>query len=155
MQNKISNVDCLSEDILDKLASKYLEEVKAGKFHVKKAGWTINNYQFCESKLLLSTYTRILARSLSFKQPPNHRIFVNAVCPGTMQTDMGAFVVRRAKEAGQDVLNDVFRGCAIQSVENGAETAAWLALLPRSCYPNGRLFSDKKEIVFEAKGDCF
>lgn len=148
LKKKISNVDCLSEGMLDNLATKYLDEVKGGRFYIKDAKWAMNNYQFCESKLLLNTYTQILARSLAFKQPQSHRIFVNAMCPGSVGNDMGALVVRSPVEGGQDILNDVFKGCTMQSVENGSDTALWLALLPRSCYPNGRFFADRKEVVF-------
>ncbi|CAM6085768.1 unnamed protein product [Calypogeia fissa] len=153
LKDKVSDVDCLSEAMVDDLATKYLGDVKAGKWKdAEKEELAMNNYQYCESKLLLNTYTQILARSLAFKQPQCHKIFVNAMCPGSPQTDMGAFVVRKPTEAGKDIIQDVFRGCTIQSIVDGADTAVWLALLPRAshgrCYPNGRFFSDKKDIAF-------
>ena len=73
------------------------------------------------SKSCLSAVTRILADELK-----GMNILVNSVCPGWVRTDMG----------GKD---------AERSVEKGAETAVWLALLPDGG-PSGQFFRDKKII---------
>ena len=73
------------------------------------------------SKSCLSAVTRILADELK-----GTNILVNSVCPGWVRTDMG----------GSD---------AERSVEKGAETAVWLALLPDGG-PSGQFFRDKKVI---------
>lgn len=73
------------------------------------------------SKSCLSAVTRILADELR-----GANILVNAVCPGWVKTDMG----------GKD---------ADKSVEEGADTAVWLALLPDGG-PTGQFFRDRKVI---------
>lgn len=55
-------------------------------------------------------------------------IYVNAMCPGWVRTDMG----------GQ---------AASRSPEKGAETILWLAQLPNEG-PTAKFFRDKKEIAF-------
>lgn len=75
------------------------------------------------SKTALNALTRTLAAELQ-----GSGILVNAVSPGWVKTDMG----------GPN---------ADRSVEEGAETATWLALLP-STGPSGGFFRDKKAIVW-------
>ncbi|MDX2220065.1 MAG: SDR family oxidoreductase [Burkholderiales bacterium] len=75
------------------------------------------------SKTALNALTRTLAAELQ-----GSGILVNAVSPGWVKTDMG----------GPN---------ADRSVEEGAETATWLALLP-STGPTGGFFRDKKAIVW-------
>jgi len=73
------------------------------------------------SKLALNGLTRISADELKGTD-----ILVNSMCPGWVKTDMG----------GPD---------ADRSVEQGAETAIWLATLP-SGSASGGFFRDKKTI---------
>jgi NAD(P)-dependent dehydrogenase (short-subunit alcohol dehydrogenase family) len=73
------------------------------------------------SKTALNALTRMLAAELK-----EHRIKVNSMCPGWVRTDMG----------GPD---------AARSVEEGADTAVWLALLPERG-PTGGFFRDRKPI---------
>ena len=73
------------------------------------------------SKAALNALTRTLAAELH-----GTNILVNAVCPGWVRTDMGG-------------------PHALRSVEEGAETAIWLATLPDGG-PTGRFFRDRKAI---------
>jgi NAD(P)-dependent dehydrogenase (short-subunit alcohol dehydrogenase family) len=73
------------------------------------------------SKAALNALTRTLAADLG-----EGAIKVNSMCPGWVKTDMG----------GQD---------APRTVEQGAETAVWLAMLPDDG-PTGGFFRDKKPI---------
>lgn len=75
---------------------------------------------YCISKSLLNAITRHLAYELESKS-----IFVNAYCPGWVQTDMGG-------------------KSAPRKVEEGADTAVWLATAEK--IPIGKFFRDRKEI---------
>jgi NAD(P)-dependent dehydrogenase (short-subunit alcohol dehydrogenase family) len=73
------------------------------------------------SKTALHALTRTLAAELV-----GDNVLVNALCPGWVRTDMG----------GPN---------ATRSVEQGADTAVWLATLPDGG-PNGGLFRDRQPI---------
>jgi NAD(P)-dependent dehydrogenase (short-subunit alcohol dehydrogenase family) len=73
------------------------------------------------SKTALNALTRMVATAV---RPDD--ILVNSMCPGWVRTDMG----------GAD---------ATRSVEKGAETAVWLAMLPHGG-PSGGFFRDRKPI---------
>jgi NAD(P)-dependent dehydrogenase (short-subunit alcohol dehydrogenase family) len=73
------------------------------------------------SKTALNALTRILAASLA-----DSGILVNSMCPGWVKTDMGGPTAPR-------------------SVEQGADTAVWLATLPDGG-PTGGFFRDRKPI---------
>jgi NAD(P)-dependent dehydrogenase (short-subunit alcohol dehydrogenase family) len=73
------------------------------------------------SKTALNALTRMVAKAVE-----GDNILVNSMCPGWVRTDMGG--------AG-----------APRSVEQGAETAVWLAMLPHDG-PSGGFFRDKKPI---------
>ena len=73
------------------------------------------------SKTALNALTRILAAELQ-----NSPILINALCPGWVKTDMGGAQAPR-------------------SVEQGAETAVWLATLPNDG-PRGLFFRDRQPI---------
>jgi len=73
------------------------------------------------SKVSINALTRILMAELKADN-----ILVNSMCPGWVKTDMG----------GPE---------ATRSVEEGADTAVWLATLPDSG-PRGKFFRDRKEI---------
>jgi NAD(P)-dependent dehydrogenase (short-subunit alcohol dehydrogenase family) len=73
------------------------------------------------SKTALNALTRMVASAVE-----GDNILVNSMCPGWVRTDMGG-------------------PGASRSVEQGAETAVWLATLPRDG-PTGGFFRDKKPI---------
>lgn len=84
-------------------------------------GLSANVPSYCLSKLALNGLTIMLAEAL---QP--HHISVNSMCPGWVRTEMGG-------------------SNAPRSVEEGAETAVWLADdAPHTL--TGKFFRDKAEI---------
>jgi NAD(P)-dependent dehydrogenase (short-subunit alcohol dehydrogenase family) len=84
VKEKVSEaVDHLDESVVESLAVKYLEDMKAGRAAEK---WTFPHH-YKESKLCLNTYTRILAGELE-ERGEDQRILVNALCPGLFSSDM-------------------------------------------------------------------
>jgi NAD(P)-dependent dehydrogenase (short-subunit alcohol dehydrogenase family) len=79
------------------------------------------NAAYRTSKTALNALTRMVAAATA-----DDNILVNAMCPGWVRTDMGG-------------------PAASRSVEKGAETAVWLAMLPDSG-PTGGFFRDRKPI---------
>jgi NAD(P)-dependent dehydrogenase (short-subunit alcohol dehydrogenase family) len=75
---------------------------------------------YCVSKSALNAATRHLAFEMA-----SRNISVNAYCPGWVRTDMGG-------------------KSAPRSVEQGADTAVWLATADQA--PTGKFFRDRKEI---------
>lgn len=75
------------------------------------------------SKAALNTLTRMLAAATR-----DQGVLVNSMCPGWVRTDMGGTNASR-------------------SVEQGADTAAWLATLPEDG-PTGGFFRDRKPIAW-------
>jgi len=86
-----------------------------------KQGWPSNAYSV--SKIGLNALVRVLARELATDA---RRILVNAENPGWVRTRMGG-------------------RSAPRSVEDGARTAVWLALLPEGG-PTGGFFRDESAI---------
>jgi carbonyl reductase 1 len=111
----------LTRGELVSLMESFVRDVGAGT-HAQK-GWPSSAYRV--SKVGLNALTRILARELDGDP---RRILVNAVCPGWVRTSMGG-------------------SSAPRSAEKGAETPAWLALLPEGG-PTGGFFRDQRPIPF-------
>ena len=79
------------------------------------------NAAYRTSKTAINALTRMVASATA-----DDNVLVNSMCPGWVRTDMGGPTASR-------------------SVEKGAETAVWLAMLPDSG-PTGGFFRDKKPI---------
>lgn len=112
--------DTLTEADLVDLMKKFVEDTK-NEVH-EREGWPDSAYGV--SKLGVTVLTRILARQLDEKRKAD-RILLNACCPGWVKTDM-------ARDMGS------------RTVEEGAETPVYLALLPPDATePHGQLVCDK------------
>lgn len=107
----------LTRDSLGALLESFVRDVEQGQH--EKNGWPTSAYRV--SKVGLNAYTRILARELA-----GTRIRLNAVCPGWVRTDMGG-------------------ANAALSVEEGADTPVWAALLPEDG-PTGGFFRERKSV---------
>ncbi|WP_437338109.1 SDR family oxidoreductase [Sorangium sp. So ce394] len=106
----------LTREELVQLMRKFVSDVSAGRHTAE--GWPSSAYAV--SKIGLNALTGVLAREL---EGDGRKIRCNAACPGWVRTDMGG-------------------AHAPRSVEEGAETPVWLALLP-SGGPQGGVFRDK------------
>ncbi|XP_059133277.1 carbonyl reductase [NADPH] 3 [Peromyscus eremicus] len=112
--------DTLTEGDLVDLMKKFVEDTK-NEVH-EREGWPDSAYGV--SKLGVTVLSRILARQLDEKRKAD-RILLNACCPGWVKTDM-------ARDQGT------------RTVEEGAETPVYLALLPPDATePQGQLVRDK------------
>ncbi|MDP9003000.1 MAG: SDR family NAD(P)-dependent oxidoreductase, partial [Myxococcota bacterium] len=96
--------DAMTRSSLVALMQSFVSDVAAGVHEAR--GWPSNAYSV--SKVAMNALVRVLARELDLDP---RRILVNAACPGWVRTHMG----------GQS---------APRTVEHGARTPLWLALLP-------------------------
>lgn len=101
------------------LVESFVRDVAAGT-HARR-GWPSNAYSV--SKIAMNALVRVLARELAGDP---RGILVNAENPGWVRTRMGG-------------------SSAPRSVEDGARTAVWLALLPDGG-PTGGFFRDERRI---------
>ncbi|KAL0028741.1 hypothetical protein WJX79_003751 [Trebouxia sp. C0005] len=104
---------------LDELADDFVTAIKTDK--LGSSGWPKSMYGV--SKLLETSYTRILAEQLK-----SAGVMVNACCPGYVDTDMTSHK-------------------GVKTLEEGADTPVWLALMPPGG-PSGKLFAERKQISF-------
>jgi carbonyl reductase 1 len=126
LRREFDNIDQLTEVKIDLYVNQFLQDFYQGTARSK--GWPSGAYAvYSMSKLALNAYTRGLARDLQ-NQAPDHRICVNCMHPGYVQTDMTGH-----------------RGYF--SPEEGADTAVWLALHPLPS-PTGKLFYQRKSCSF-------
>ncbi|WP_437310403.1 SDR family oxidoreductase [Sorangium sp. So ce388] len=115
LQVQIGKAELTRAELIE-LMRKFVGDVSAGRHTAE--GWPSSAYAV--SKIGLNALTGVLARELA---GDGRGILCNAACPGWVRTDMGG-------------------AHAPRSVEEGAETPVWLALLP-SGGPQGGVFRDK------------
>ncbi|XP_076975228.1 carbonyl reductase [NADPH] 3-like [Tamandua tetradactyla] len=119
LQEKFRREALTEEDLVD-LMKKFVEDTK-NEVH-EREGWP--NSAYGVSKLGVTVLSRIQARSLEEKRKAD-RILLNACCPGWVKPDTVGDRVSR-------------------TVEEGAETPVYLALLPPDATePHGQLVCDK------------
>lgn len=128
---------------VDSLAAEYLEDERSGRLKEKYA--TDHIYQYRHINLFTNTFTGILAGELS-KRPDSQKIFVNAMCPGGVDTDMARDLFEKLGEVGRQWLQRA--GITFASVEEGGKGPVWLALLPEDKYPHGKFFVEREESSF-------
>ncbi|XVE77100.1 hypothetical protein DITRI_Ditri13aG0035000 [Diplodiscus trichospermus] len=109
----------LTEERVDEVLRIFLKDFKEGSLEAK--GWPTVLASYSISKAAVNAYARILA-----KQYPSFHI--NCVCPGFVKTDMNY-------------------NTGVLTVEEGAESAVRLALLPNGG-PSGKFFARMEETVF-------
>ncbi|KAI3710871.1 hypothetical protein L2E82_40666 [Cichorium intybus] len=116
----LSDVDGLTEEVVDTVVSEYLNDVKDEEWMEKK-GWSSNVSGYIVSKAALNAYTRIIAKKFP-------SIYANAVSPGFVATDM-----------------TYFKGTS--TVEEGAKGPVRLALVPDGG-PSGQYFWTTQKSTF-------
>ncbi|CAN4111717.1 unnamed protein product [Withania somnifera] len=112
----LSDAENLTEDKVDEVLSAFLKDFKEGLLEIKN--WPQIMSAIALSNAATNAYTRILA-----KKYPN--FLINCVYLGYVRTE-ATF------------------SCGTSSVEEGAESPVWLALLPEGG-PSGNFF-DRKEV---------
>ncbi|GAB4860340.1 hypothetical protein Ancab_035498 [Ancistrocladus abbreviatus] len=125
LREQLSNVDSLTEELIDNMVTTFVEQAKDGSWVT--GGWPQSFTDYSVSKLAINCYTRLMARKLS-DRPEGEKIFINCYCPGWVKTAMTGWVGNI-------------------SVEDGADTGVWLALLPGQP-ASGKFFAERREINF-------
>uniref|UniRef100_A0ACD5XH69 Uncharacterized protein n=2 Tax=Avena sativa TaxID=4498 RepID=A0ACD5XH69_AVESA len=126
LKEKLLTDDCLSEELIDGMVMKFLEQVKQDSW--SSIEWPQMYTDYSISKLAVNTYTRLVARRLS-DRPEGEKIYINCFCPGWVKTAMTGWEGNI-------------------SAEEGADTAVWLALLPQEEATIGKFFAERREISF-------
>ena len=131
LQQKFKS-ETITEEELVELMNKFVEYTKNG-IH-RREGWCDLIYGV--TKIRVTLLSKIYARKLS-EQRGGDKILLNACCPVWVRTDM----------AGPK---------APKSPEEGAETPAYLALLPSDAEgPHGQFVSDKKVVEWGVLPESF
>ncbi|KAJ9681566.1 hypothetical protein PVL29_020437 [Vitis rotundifolia] len=115
----LSDAENLTEERVDEVLNQFLKDFKEGLLEAKN--WSAFYAAYTVSKAALNAYTRILAT----KYPA---FCINCVCPGFVKTDIN-------------------HNIGILTVEEGAEGAVKVALLPDGG-PSGHFFSRKEVTEF-------
>ncbi|OIW01025.1 hypothetical protein TanjilG_14208 [Lupinus angustifolius] len=125
LRDKLSDVESLSEELIDNTLSTFLQQVEDGSW--TSGGWPQNYTDYSLSKLAVNAFTRLTARKLS-ERPVGQKVCVNCYCPGWVRTALTGY-------AGNN------------TVEEGADTGVWLALLSDQT-TTGKFFAERREINF-------
>ncbi|KAJ8772497.1 hypothetical protein K2173_027674 [Erythroxylum novogranatense] len=125
LRQQLSDLETLSEALIDNMVSTFLEQVEDGTW--TEGGWPETQTDYSLSKLAVNAYTRLMAKILS-ERPEGEKIYVNCYCPGKVKSAMTAW-------AGSI------------SAEDGADTGVWLALLPDQAI-TGKFFAERRELSF-------
>lgn len=113
----------LTEEQLDSLANKFIQDTKNGN-HIEN-GW--GNSTYVVSKVALSALTIVQQRK--FDKDEREDIVINAVHPGFVDTDMTSHK-------------------GILTIEQGADAPSYLALLPKNVKePRGQMIWYDRKIV--------
>ncbi|KAL2460717.1 (+)-neomenthol dehydrogenase [Abeliophyllum distichum] len=115
----LSDANLLTEERVDAVLNEFLTDFRAGLLEDK--GWPSILAAYTLSKAAMNAYTRILAKK--YPNLPN-----NSICPGYVKTDMNFHYGNL-------------------TIEEGAESPVWLALLPDGC-PSGFFFFRKEISTF-------
>lgn len=126
LREELLNDDRLSEELIDEMVMKFLEQVKQDSWSSDE--WPQMYTDYSVSKLAVNAYTRLLARRLSDRYE-GQKICINCFCPGWVKTAMTGWEGN------------------ISAVE-GADTGVWLALLPQEQATIGKFFAERCEISF-------
>ena len=118
-------MDSLTEEMIDQMVQTFLEQAKDGSW--ASAGWPQTFTDYSISKLAVNCFTRVMSKVLS-ERPEGEKIFINCYCPGWVKTAMTGW-------AGN------------VTVEQGADTGVWLALLPDQSV-TGKIFAERREVHF-------
>lgn len=141
LRETLGDVEHLTEELVDSLAARYLEDLKRGKLNSEGWPWAASLHSYRESKAFLNAYSRVLAKRFEKEQRAGHCVSVNCACPGFTNTDLRRGRMKWIQDQGVDVSKG-------KPPDQGADTIVWLALLPKEGYPNGTFFSDRKDIPF-------
>ncbi|XP_074317135.1 (+)-neomenthol dehydrogenase-like [Silene latifolia] len=125
LREQLSDDDSLTEELIDTTLKNFLEQVKDGSW--TSGGWPQTYTDYSMSKLALNCYTRYMSKKLA-DRPEGDKISINCFCPGWVKTAMTGWVGN-------------------MSVEDGADTGVWLALLPEQ-QASGKFFAERREINF-------
>ncbi|GLJ26780.1 hypothetical protein SUGI_0522150 [Cryptomeria japonica] len=87
LREKLSRIETLTEEFIDNLVDRFLEDVKNGIYPKINSVWPEKYAIYRVSKIALNAYSRILAKRLT---PTNEKniIYVNCVHPGYIKTDL-------------------------------------------------------------------
>uniref|UniRef100_A0A453GF18 Uncharacterized protein n=5 Tax=Aegilops tauschii subsp. strangulata TaxID=200361 RepID=A0A453GF18_AEGTS len=126
LREQLLTDDCLSEELIDGMVIKFLEQVKQNSW--SSIEWPQMYTDYSVSKLAVNVYTRLMARRLSDRSE-GQKIYINCFCPGWVKTAM------------TDWEGNI-------SAEEGADTGVWLALLPQEQATIGKFYAERREISF-------
>ncbi|CAH1265465.1 CBR1 [Branchiostoma lanceolatum] len=120
--------DQLTEEELVQMMEQFVSDVKSG-VHEEK-GWKMEPTYLAYRVSKMGATALSMVQQRQFDANPGADVVVNAVCPGWVRTDLGGASARR-------------------SVEKGAETPIYLALLPPNVSsPRGKFLRDKEILSF-------